>query len=200
MPSINIGGSGERTLHPNFIEICDAVMKVDPCEFRIISNGLRLKDRIADALLDLGPHMVSVSIDGFSPETFHESRGKAHRYNDVVENVIGFAEKKAKLGVKWPLIRVSFVEQPSNKHETEDFVAFWSQYAEMVDVQAYHDFRMTDGFETSFDCLEPYKRLTVWAYGGAGPCCGFPGILCNVGDFSTKSLFDIWHGSEIKKS
>ena len=33
----------------------------------------------------------------------------------------------------------------------------------------------------------------------AGPYCGFPGILYNVGDFSTKSLFDIWHGSEIKK-
>ena len=83
--------------------------EIDPCEFRIISNGLRLKDRIADALLDLGPHMVSVSIDGFSPSV-SQSRGKAHRYNDVVENVIGFAEKKAKLGVKWPLIRVSFVE------------------------------------------------------------------------------------------
>ena len=197
VPSVNIGGSGECTLHPDFIDICDAVMRIDPCEFRIITNGLRLKGQLSDALLDLGPHMVSISIDGFSPETFHESRGKAHRYNDVVENTIDFAEKKAKRGLKWPLLRVSFVEQSSNKHETDAFVDFWSQYADMVDVQVYHDFRMTDGFATNFECFEPFKRLTIWAYGGTGPCCGFPGITYNVGDFTKRTVHQIWHGEEI---
>ena len=199
LASINIGGSGECTLHPDFIEICRAVMEIDVCEFRIITNGLRLKDDVAEALIDMEAHMLSISIDGFSPETFEASRGKAHRYQDVVDNTVAFAELKAKRGAKWPLVRVSFVEQESNRHETRDFVAFWSDYADMIDVQSYHDFRQTEGFYDGFDCSEPFKRLTVWAYGGAGPCCGFPGILYNVGDFETRSIHDIWHGPEIDK-
>jgi MoaA/NifB/PqqE/SkfB family radical SAM enzyme len=199
LPSVNIGGSGECTLHPDFIKICEKVMEIDVCEFRIITNGLRLKGDISASLIDLGVHMVSVSIDGFSAETFHKTRGKAHRYQDVVDNVVAFAEEKRRRGARWPLLRVSFVEQECNRHETQDFVRFWSDYADMIDVQVYHDFRMTAGFDDKFDCFEPFKRLTIWAYGGAGPCCGFPGIVYNVGDFEKRSIKDIWDGSEMTK-
>ena len=199
LASVNIGGSGECTLHPRFIEICQAIMEIDVCEFRIITNGLRLKGDVAEALIDMQAHMLSISIDGMSPETFEASRGKAHRYQDVVDNAVAFAELKRRRGAKWPLLRVSFVEQEANRHETQDFVRFWSDYADMIDVQSYHDFRQTEGFYDQFDCVEPFKRLTVWAYGGAGPCCGFPGILYNVGDFATRSIHDIWHGEEIAK-
>ena len=157
-----------------------------------------MKGDIAKALIDIEVDMVSVSIDGFSPETFAASRGKAHRYQDVLENTIKFAELKKKKGKKWPLLRVSFVEQKSNKHEREDFVNFWSKYADMIDVQVYHDFRKKDNF-IDFDCFEPFKRLTIWAYGGTGPCCGFPGIKYNVGNFKKRTIFDIWHGKEIKR-
>ena len=68
----------------------------------------------------------------------------------------------------------------------------------MVDVQIYHDFRMTEGFETNFECFEPFKRLTIWAYGGAGPCCGFPGSPITLGT-SRKTIREIWHGEEINK-
>ena len=53
-------------------------------------------------------------------------------------------------------------------------------------------------FNLSFDCFEPFKRVTIWAYGGAGPCCGFPGIKYNIGDFNKESIHQIWHGKEIE--
>jgi MoaA/NifB/PqqE/SkfB family radical SAM enzyme len=196
---VNIGGSGECTLHPDFIKICDAVMKIDPCEFRIITNGLRLQGDTAVAMVDLGVHMLSISIDGVSPESFAATRGKAHRFQQVVDNVVAFAELKAKRNAKWPLIRVSFVEQDGNRHEREEFIRFWSDYADMIDVQAFHNFRQSDSFDTTFTCDEPFKRVTVWAYGGAGPCCGFPGIVYNVGDFEKRTIHDIWHGPEIER-
>lgn len=199
LPSVNIGGSGECTLHPEFVEICEAVMDIDPCEFRIITNGLRLKGNVAERMIDLGVHMLSISIDGFSPESFHATRGKAHRYQQVVDNAVAFAELKAKRNATWPLLRVSFVEQKENKHETQGFLRFWSDYADMIDVQVYHDFRMDSGFNADFECDEPFKRLTIWAYGGAGPCCGFPGIVYNVGDFAKRPIHDIWHGAEIDR-
>jgi MoaA/NifB/PqqE/SkfB family radical SAM enzyme len=142
--------------------------------------------------------MVSISIDGFSPETFGQTRGKPHRYQEVVDNVVAFAEEKSRRGAEWPLLRVSFVEQPENQHETSEFVNFWSNYADFIDVQSYHDFRKREGFDSQFSCFEPFKRLTIWAYGGAGPCCGFPGVVYNVGDFRKRSVREIWHGSEVQ--
>ena len=142
-------------------------------------------------------HIVSVSIDGFSSDTFVQTRGKARFYQEVVDNVVAFAEEKRRRGAEWPLLRVSFVEQQCNKHETEDFIRFWSDYADMIDVQVYHDFRMTGGHLNEFDCFEPFKRLTLWAYGGTGPCCGFPGVVYNVGDFTKRSIKQIWNGSDI---
>ena len=199
LPSINIGGSGECTLHPDFVKICDEVMKIDPCEFRIITNGLRLQGDTAVAMVDLGVHMLSISIDGMSPQSFGATRGKAHRYQQVVDNAVAFAELKAKRNAKFPLLRVSFVEQDGNRHEREDFIRFWSDYADMIDVQAFHNFRQDKGFDETFECDEPFKRITVWAYGGAGPCCGFPGIVYNVGDFEKRTIHDIWHGPEIER-
>ena len=43
--SVNIGGSGECLLHPDFLEICKDISNIKPCEFRIISNGILLKEK-----------------------------------------------------------------------------------------------------------------------------------------------------------
>ena len=45
LPSVNIGGSGECLLHPDFLEICKDISNIKPCEFRIISNGILLKEK-----------------------------------------------------------------------------------------------------------------------------------------------------------
>lgn len=198
LPSANIGGSGECTMHPDFIKVVRKVMEIGVCELRIISNGLRLKGAIVEGLIEAQPHMVSVSIDGFSPESFAISRGKAHRYQEVVDNTVAFAKRKRELGSAWPLLRVSFVRQEGNKHEVEDFVEFWSEYADMIDVQVYHDRRATE-FNDDFDCFEPFKRMSIWAYGGTGPCCGFPGIVYNVGDYKSQTIHEIWHGEQMQK-
>ena len=198
LPSVNIGGSGECLLHPDFLEICKDISNIKPCEFRIISNGILLKEKIAEELINLNVDILSISIDATTPETFALTRGKAHRFEDVVNNAINFSKLKKKKNSKWPLLRVSFVEQEENKHETKEFLKFWSEYADMIDVQSYQDHRQKENFYTSFDCFEPFKRITVWAYGGAGPCCGFPGIKYNVGNFEKESIHKIWHGNKIK--
>ena len=61
----------------------------------------------------------------------------------MVDNAVAFAELKAKRNAKWPLLRVSFVEQDGNRHERDEFIRFWSDYADMIDVQAFHNFRQS---------------------------------------------------------
>lgn len=199
LPSLNIGGSGECTLHPDFLPIVQKAIDIGVCELRIISNGIKLKPELSKELIKLKPHIVSISIDGFSKESFGKTRGKEERYQEVVENVCRFSEIKKQMNAVWPILRVSFVEQSANYLERNDFINFWSKYADMIEVQTYHNYRQDESFNTKFDCFEPFKRLTLWAYGGAGPCCGFTGIVYNVGDFSKKSLKQIWAGPEIEK-
>jgi radical SAM protein with 4Fe4S-binding SPASM domain len=197
LPSVNIGGSGECTLHPDFIKICGAVMERDIMELRLVTNGLRLTEEINDALIDQQVHMLSVSIDAFSPETFGVTRGKSHRYQSVVDNTLALLESRNKARSIFPLVRVSFVNQPANRHELDDFVEFWSKRADMVDVQGFMDFRATE-FSTDFDCNEPWRRLNIWADGHVGPCCGFPGIQYDIGQFREETLHEIWHGPKMK--
>jgi uncharacterized Fe-S cluster-containing radical SAM superfamily protein len=198
LPSVNIGGGGEGTLHPDFLKICRTILDAGVCELRVITNGLRLQGDIVEGLIDLQVHIVSISIDAFSPESYKISRGSAKQYQTVVDNVRGLVEAKRRRGSEWPLVRLSFCEQMGNRHETNAFVEFWSQYADMVEIQSFMDFRKSSDFDNDFECLQPFQRLMVWAYGGAGPCCGFPGIVYNVGDYAQRSVYDIWHGPEME--
>lgn len=198
LPSVNIGGSGECTLHPDFLKICQEVIKRDVMELRIISNGLRLTPEVSEALVDMQVQILSVSIDAFSPETYEKVRGAGSLYEPLMENIRTFLEIRKARHSTFPLLRVSFVPQPDNKHETRGFVAYWSKVADMVDVQVYHAFGATH-FSHDFDCSEPFRRLNVWASGKVGPCCGFPGIVYDVGTLGKKSLAEIWQDEPIKK-
>jgi MoaA/NifB/PqqE/SkfB family radical SAM enzyme len=197
LPSVNIGGSGEGMLHPDFLKICQAVMDRDVMEYRIATNGLRLNRDTAEALIDMQVQMVSVSIDAFSPETFGKTRGKPHRYQQVVDNTLALLKLRQERGSIFPLVRVSFVNQPANRHELQDFENFWSQHVDMVDIQGFHDFRSTD-YNYDFDCMEPWIRMTLWADGHVGPCCGFPGIVLDIGSVRETKLKEIWHGPKMQ--
>jgi hypothetical protein len=198
LPSVNIGGSGECTLHPDFLKFCDAVMARDVMELRIITNGLRLTPTIGEALIDKQVHMLSVSIDAFSAETYGKVRGKPEQYHGLVDNIMGFLELRRRRRASFPLLRVSFVPQPANKHETRPFVDHWSDIADMVDVQVYQAFGASH-FSHDFDCSEPFRRLNVWASGKVGPCCGFPGIVYDVGTLGDQTLREIWEGEPIRR-
>lgn len=198
MPSLNIGGSGEPTMHPDIAEICQAAMNRDILELRLTTNGLRLDETLSRRLIDMQAHVVSVSIDAISAKTFGLVRGKAHRYQQVVDNVLRFVELRKRSNSIFPLLRVTFVSQPENRHEQKEFIEFWSKYADMIDLQSYHDYRATT-FNSDFDCTEPFRRLTIWAKGQVGPCCGFTGIVYDMGDFKAQSLHEIWHGEPMAR-
>jgi wyosine [tRNA(Phe)-imidazoG37] synthetase (radical SAM superfamily) len=196
LPSVNFGGSGECTLHPDFLDMTRMVMERDVMELRIITNGLRLTRDVAEALVDTQVHVVSVSIDAFSAETYGKIRGKPQQYDLLMQNVMALLELRRKRRSVFPLLRVSFVRQPDNKEETKAFLEHWTNLADMVEVQIHHDFRATS-FSRDFDCSEPFRRLNVWASRKVGPCCGFPGIVFDVGTIGRQTLAEIWRGEPI---
>ena len=198
LPSVNIGGSGECTLHPDFLEFCRATMDRNVMELRIISNGIRLTPEISEGLIDMQATMMSVSIDAFSAETYGKVRGKPAQYEQVLENIRTFLELRRRRHSVFPLLRVTFVPQPANKHETAAYVDHWRTVADMVDVQVHQAYG-AKSFSGDFECSDPFRRLNIWASKKVGPCCGFPGIDYDMGTFGKETLMAIWNGEPMRQ-
>jgi len=165
-------------------------------ELRVVSNGTLLSRKIAEALIETGVQVLSVSIDAMSRDTYGQVRGAAERYDEVVDNVSTFLDCRQRQGARFPLLRVSFVKQPANRHEADEFVRFWSKRADMVDVQTYHDYRTRQPGD-DFVCSEPWRRLMVMADGRVAPCCGLPGIVLEMGRIGEQTLAEIWQGERL---
>jgi hypothetical protein len=197
LPSVNIGGSGECMLHPDFLRICRAIMDHDVLELRIISNGTRLTETIATGLIDQQVHFLSISIDAMSPESYGRVRGKPALFEKVVAAVNSFLALRATRQSEFPMLRVTFVRQPANEAETEAFIDYWTDKADLIDIQSYADYRNIR-FKKSRICNHPWKRLAVYADEHIAPCCGFPGIALNLGSIHETTLYDVWHGERLR--
>jgi len=195
--SVNIGGSGECMLHPDFLKICRSIMDHDIVELRIISNGTRLTEEIAEGLIDQQVHILSISIDAASSQTYGKVRGKPEMYQKVVDNATRFLILREKNKSEFPMLRVTFVQQGKNNHEVSSFIDSWTSKADLIDIQTYADFRKTD-YKSDFKCNHPWKRLAIYADGHVVPCCGFPGIVFNFGNIREKSLQNIWASEQMR--
>lgn len=198
LPSVNIGGSGECMLHPDFLEICKCIMAHDIIELRVISNGTRLTKEIAEGLIRQQVHFLSISIDAASPQTYGLVRGKPEMYQRVVDNVNTFLKSRELENSEFPMLRVTFVRQEKNNHELDQFVEYWSSRADLVDVQTYADYR-GNSYSSDFSCNQPWKRLAVYADGHVVPCCGFPGMQFDFGSIFESSLESIWKGKKMQE-
>ena len=155
---------GEALLRSDWVEICTAVRERD-LRLVLITNGLRLVDDDAAlrALRHLQPHVIGISIDGATPETYHRLRGVdalgdllalcRHLLDDGHPNVNAittfwkanlaefdaFAELLRDTGITWQVqiaSRGGTRFDPSSFLSLEDFA--WLT-ARMRDVFASHD-------------------------------------------------------------
>jgi radical SAM protein with 4Fe4S-binding SPASM domain len=198
LPSVNIIGSGEPMLHPDFAAICGEIARRDVLEFRVVSNGTLLSSKVAQALIEHQVHFLSISIDATTPETYQKVRGRSDLFERVVHNALRFLEMRRTAGKEFPMLRVTFVQQRANFTEVEPFVDFWRDKADLIDIQPHIDYR-SQNYRRDFTCSDPWLRLSVYADGHVAPCCSLPGIIFNLGDARKTSLAEIWHGQPLAK-
>ncbi|HTT79409.1 MAG TPA: radical SAM/SPASM domain-containing protein [Stellaceae bacterium] len=86
--------------------------------FSIISTNLslRLSDNTLTALLHSGLGIISVSLDGASPESYVQYRRRGD-FNLVADNIQRLVALKKKLGLTYPLIEWRFLRFRHNEHE-----------------------------------------------------------------------------------
>ena len=89
-----------------------------------------------------------------------------------------------------------------NSHEKEDFVQYWSEIVNHVDVQNWSDFtRNADPEELlkpkKFECRSPWQRVSILANGHILPCCDFNGRNIPIGNIAKNTLEDAWNSGSM---
>lgn len=189
---------GEPLLAPNLRErILD--MKQRGMSIAMNTNGLTLKDDLAEFFVEQEIDSVMFSIDAVSKETLKKIRGidKLSKLENAVMRMLKARGDKVK-----PRIGVSFTIQDDNRHEVDAFVERWVGTVDVV--------RMGIIFEngTFPDMVAPPKRapcpaiyntLPVHNDGTVTICCldGFKNT--NVGNVFKQGLASVWQGEEFAK-
>lgn len=207
--AINFEGLNEPLLKKDLADYIRLAKKAGVVDLTLHTNGWLLSPEWSKRLIDSGLTKLMVSLDAFSPETFKHTRASDH-YDKVVGNIAEFLNIRFKQRAPLPLLRTSFVVQPANKHEKSAFEAFWTRYADWVQIQELMD--MTNLVAEKGDytapsgpkvCPQPFYRMSVKTNGEVFPCCCSLGhkflAKGNVHDDSAATLWRSDHFENIRR-
>lgn len=190
--SVNFGAYAEPLIYDRLFDAIRLFINSRVIDTRLITNGLLLHKHY-DEIFESGLLNLYVSLDAYTEETYEKQRGKG--FNTVKDNLLGFVEEKKRCNSVFPILRVSFVENENNLHEKAEFVEFWKDKVDFIDLQLMIDYTKKDvgkGTAKKWDCIDPFRRLSIISNGDVVPCCSFFGRPLVVGNVYRNSLKEIW--------
>ncbi|HTU02274.1 MAG TPA: radical SAM protein [Candidatus Sulfotelmatobacter sp.] len=114
-PTIFFGGFGEPLVHPEILEMVGQARHLGgPVE--MITNGILLDEKRAEALIEVGLERLWVSIDGASPECYADVR-QADSLSQVIANLERLQHLRVRTHSTTPAIGISFVAMKRNLDE-----------------------------------------------------------------------------------
>jgi radical SAM protein with 4Fe4S-binding SPASM domain len=167
----------------------------------LVTNGTLLNAKRRDSMLDSGITKVFISVDAATSETYNNQR-LSGKFDLVVDNILEFVNERNRRGLRYPLVRVSFLRNALNAHEEEAFREFWEGKVDMLSFQKMNDLpdldsgiTIEDSGEKSRGCTFPSKQLVVDSEGNILPCCKMGGQKLALGNIENMTLREAW-GSE----
>ncbi|GFK94839.1 Coenzyme PQQ synthesis protein E [Fundidesulfovibrio magnetotacticus] len=206
---INLIGRGEPLMNrqlPDFVEYASS--KGMSCA--IISNGGLLDEAYARKLLKAGIRKIQFSLHAHSRETYKQITG-VDLYDKVKANLLGLVELNKEYGSRC-YINVMSVESSINRHESAEFVKFWTPRVDRAFVTPLYsiqgDSRMADesldsikaklggkDFTRHSGCAFPWFFLSYRLDGTINPCPYDFKTNFNVGnaDDPDYDLMNVWN-------
>lgn len=197
-------GNGEPLLHPRGYEMLAYALRRSNVSVSLTTNGTVLAEREMRGLLEAGLHLIDISIDAARPETYAKirRRGNLERTRANVQRLIRWA-RDAGRGTR---VVVSFIEQPDNAGEVEEFERFWrAEGAAEVVIRRHHSCAgakedlaavrrdRTRGL-ARYPCLYPWERIVLNARGDLAFCPADWVHGAVIGPYATTTVRDAWQG------
>ena len=189
---------GEPFLAPHFEEVVkNAKSKGMPVA--INTNGLALSDRLVQFINDEKIDSIMFSIDAVTKETLKLVRGvdKLDKIKDAVSRMM-----KSRGQGEFPRIGVSFTRQEENKHELDEFIAYWTKIVDVVRVGNIFKDGFFQNIPISKDrkpCPVLYKTMPVHNDGTVTICCLDSFRETNVGNVFEDGVRGVWQGEKFQE-
>lgn len=201
---LRYSSEGEPLLHSRIFDFLDEAVRRSGTVVSLTTNGTLLDERRAERLLATGLAFVDISIDAMRPETYARIRvrGDLATTRGNVERLIDL-KQHSRAGTH---IIVSFIEQPSNFAERDEFVQFWQDRgADQVIIRPLHSaagsvvptaelIRGQRHFATRRPCLYPWERVLLTPRGTLSFCPVDWVHASTLADFRTHTIREVWAG------
>lgn len=170
------------------------VREDETAKIEINTNGELMTDEIGKEILDARIDMVRFSIDGFSEESYSQTRVGVD-YKRTVERTLAFIELAKKCGGAGR-IEIRMIDMEVNRHEQEAFKRFWSDAGAIPAVTTLYRWPWEPGVEgVNLPCLKILQEMFFYVNGKATLCCWDAHERAVIGDVTKEHVLDIWHGA-----
>lgn len=199
---IRYTGEGEPLIHPGGYEMIEYAARRSGVFVTLTTNGTIMNEKRTRKLLDSGVHMIDISIDAHAPETYAKVRVNGD-LNVTRPNVLKLIEWVRKSGAPTKVV-VSFVEQPANRHESEEFKTYWEeQGADYVVIRRLHSaagavpdvaglMRGENAKQKRRPCVYPWERVVLNPRGYLSFCPADWTHGSTVADYRFTTIRETW--------
>ena len=201
---IRYSSEGEPLVHPKGYEMIEYAARNSGVYVTLTTNGTIMNEKRTRRLLDSGVHMIDISIDAFTPETYAKVRVDGD-LNVTRQNVLNLLAWIKQTGSPTKVV-VSFIEQLQNSHEISAFKTFWEeQGAHSVVIRRLHSaagavvsiariMRATQAHETRRPCVYPWERILLNPRGYLAFCPADWTHGSSMVDYKNTTVAEIWQG------
>lgn len=198
--SVKFGSFGEATLHPDLINAITYAKQKGVREVSLITNGSRLSESYSKSLINAGLDWLMISIDGLHdvyekirfPLKFEETLGKL-KFIKSYKEATGKVKPVVKVSSVWPAMRPN----PQLYYDTLSPLCDLVAFNPLCDLGA-NPFENPE-YLPSFSCPHFWQRLFIGCDGKALLCCNDYTRDVYMGDVSTSTIHEIWHGPAFQK-
>ncbi|MDP2806189.1 MAG: radical SAM/SPASM domain-containing protein [Gallionellaceae bacterium] len=199
---IRYSSEGEPLIHPKGYEMIEYATRNSGVFVTLTTNGTIMNEKRTRRLLDAGVHMIDISIDAYTPETYAKIRVNGD-LNVTKKNVLNLLAWIKQTGASTKVV-VSFIEQPQNSCEVDAFESFWKeQGVDSVVVRRLHSaagavvnvaqiMRAEQAREVRRPCVYPWERIVLNPRGFLAFCPADWTHGSSIGDFRTTTIAQVW--------
>ncbi len=196
-----------RKRKPSIFDMIAYAKRKDLRDIVLNTNGNLMEDEDSLKLIELELDAVYVGIDAFTENTYRKIR-VGGQYEKVKNNVLSLLRLKKELKVTKPEVFVQFVEMDQNRHEKDDYAAFWNQAGAIVKIRPKISWAgniKADNLRLDNDdrwpCHWAMQTMSITDTGDVVTCAVDLDARFVAGNVSRQTLKEVWNGrlAELRK-
>ena len=202
---IRYTSNGEPLVHPQCYDMIQYAVDKSGTFVTLTTNGVTMNQKRMDKLLATGLHMVDISLDAYTIETYAKIRkGTPKQFRQAYDNVLSLCEaSKGKI----TKVIVSFIVHKENEHELEQFTRYWRSAGAIVVPRRLHSaagFVSVDQLKNTipskrYPCLYPWERITLAPDGELHFCPQDWVHGSKIADYRDTTIYETWNSDFYKK-